>query len=205
MLKHIATRGGQDSPESTAPDVATAPVCLSGAFTTPTAPDDPGVQTSRAQRGALAPGWIVGRKVFETVLLRALAIKNYHRPSSGVRHSVRRRWGGDRWTDRRGQQLGAIAVLQVGQLSCKGILYCVCIIIYNKIIVFSDSTIQTTVERFHVSPVFAITIRHAPSTTLPPRTSSSSTSHHPGAWSLRACLRVWSGLAACRAPRSRGP
>ena len=50
------TGRGQDSPASTALDVSTALMSSSGASTTPTAPDEHGAQTSRAQRGALAPG-----------------------------------------------------------------------------------------------------------------------------------------------------
>ena len=93
------TGRGQDSPESTAPDVPTALTCLSGASTTPTAPDEHGAQTSRAQRGALAPGTIMGRTGYETTRPRARAFENYHGPSSSARHSARRPWEGGRRMD----------------------------------------------------------------------------------------------------------
>ena len=93
------TGRGQDSPESTAPDVPTALTCLSGASTTPTAPDEHGAQTSRAQRGALAPGTIMGRTGYETTRPRARAFENYHRPRAGPRHGLRGPWEGGRRMD----------------------------------------------------------------------------------------------------------
>ena len=89
---------GQDSPASTAPDVPTALTCLSGASTMPTAPDEHGAQTSRAQRGALAPGTIMGRTGYETTRPRARAFENYHRPRAGPRHGLRGPWEGGRRT-----------------------------------------------------------------------------------------------------------
>ena len=79
------TGRGQDSPASTALDVPTALMSSSGASTTPTAPDEHGAQTSRAQRGALAPGTIMGRTGYETTRPRARAFENYHGPSSSDR------------------------------------------------------------------------------------------------------------------------
>ena len=97
------------SPESTAPDVPTALTCLSGASTTPTAPDEHGAQTSRAQRGALAPGTIMGRTGYETTRPRARAFENYHGPSSSARHSARRPWEGGRRMDGRSRRRRARA------------------------------------------------------------------------------------------------
>ena len=105
-----STCGGQDSPGSTAPYISTALACLSGAPTMPTAPDEHGAQTLRAQRGALAPGMIMGREGFVTTLPRARAIKNYHGPSSRVRYSVRGQWEGDGQMDGRCRRSGASAV-----------------------------------------------------------------------------------------------
>ena len=97
--------------------ISTALTCLSGAPTMPTAPDEHGAQTSRAQRGALAPGMIMGRTGFVTTLPRARAIKNYHRPTFRVRYSVRGQWEGDGQMDGRCRRSGASAVVQVQQSS----------------------------------------------------------------------------------------
>ena len=115
------TGRGQDSPESTAPDVSTALRCLSGASTTPTAPEEDGAQTSRAQRGALAPGTIMGRTGYETTRPRARAFENYHGPSSSERHGARRPWEGGRRMDGSRRSGGRALVPSDGTSGGKGL------------------------------------------------------------------------------------
>ena len=118
------TGRGQDSPASTALDVPTALMSSSsGASTTPTAPDEHGAQTSRAQRGALAPGTIMGRTGYETTRPRARAFENYHGPSSSARHSARRPWEGGRRMDGSRRSGGRALMTSVIMRTGKGLRY----------------------------------------------------------------------------------
>ena len=116
------TGRGQDSPASTALDVPTALMSSSGASTTPTAPDEHGAQTSRAQRGALAPGTIMGRTGYETTRPRARAFENYHGPSSSARHGARRPWEGGRRMDGRSRRRRVCAVRVYSNVDGKGLI-----------------------------------------------------------------------------------